>query len=231
MKGHFSFTSPHSFLFSPPPFNPTPIITTPIPKTHTHTHTSCLQLLTTPFVEIGIWGFQLRRRVDTNHTHQETEQSRVLFPSLSASPSFLSFSLSLTLSPLSVCLQDPVSLLPASQPDSYVGETNWLSTEKDVKSGLPKSSLHDSHLGVCYGFFCCFFLLWVMIDKIFWYVSRAFCFWGLIWTFKGVSRHTEQTVRSSISVFESYSASGKLHLLFKSQVQGQSLSDSPHVRI
>ncbi len=89
--------------------------------------TSCLPLPTTPFVEIGMWGFQRRHRVDTSRTCQvDRRQSRAVHCSLHSLSFCLShsvpLSVSLTLSPLSFCLQDLVSLQPASQPDSYVGE-------------------------------------------------------------------------------------------------------------
>lgn len=116
--------------------------------------TSCLPLPTTPFVETGVWGFQWRRRHKSHMSSWlETEQGRALFPPFSLS-ACLSLSLSLSLFPLWVSArQDPVSLQPASQPDSYVGEPDWLSTESDVKSCLPRSSLHGSQLGGC--MLCC----------------------------------------------------------------------------
>lgn len=72
--------------------------------------TSCLPLLTTPLVEVGVWGFQRRRGVDTSRTCQvDGRQSRAVHCSLhSLSLSFClslshstSLSVSLTLSPLS----------------------------------------------------------------------------------------------------------------------------------
>ena len=94
---------------------------------------------------------------DTSHTCQvDWRQSRAVCCSLHslALSACLSLSLSLSLFPLWVSArQDLVSLQPASQPDSYVGEPDWLSTESDVKSCLPRSSLHGSQLGGC--MLCC----------------------------------------------------------------------------
>lgn len=171
----------------------------------------------------------------TSHTCQvDQRQSRAVpcFPPCSPS---LSLPPCLSLSPLSVCRQDPVSLQPASQPDSYVGEPDWLSTERDVQSRLPRSSLYGSQLGGC--------MLWFSFEASLgddWsnlLIFLRLCCWISpsevpfetelpVW-FAGGYRN--DSMSSSVSALDSCSIFSDL--LLRRLLQGQGLSDNPKLRI